>query len=67
MAMYAKVRRRRLRDACRSATSRATSLSRNTIKEWLRHRSALPGSPQASSPSQSSPSRDGQFSVSGNS
>ena len=37
MAMYAKVRRLRLRDGLSiSEIARRTSLSRNTIKEWLR-------------------------------
>src|SRR5262245_27442264 len=37
MAMYAKVRRMRLRDGLSiSEIARRTSLSRNTIKEWLR-------------------------------
>src|SRR5262245_5599406 len=36
MAMYAKVRRMRLRDGLSiSAIARRTSLSRNTIKDWL--------------------------------
>lgn len=37
MAMYAKVRRMRLRDGLSiSEIARRTSLSRNTIKEWPR-------------------------------
>ena len=37
MAMYAKVRRMRLRDGLSiSEIARRTSLSRNTIKDWLR-------------------------------
>ena len=37
MAMYAKVRRMRLRDGLSiSEIARRTSLSRNTIKTWLR-------------------------------
>lgn len=37
MAMYAKVRRMRLRDGLTiSEIARRTSLSRNTIKDWLR-------------------------------
>ena len=42
MAMYAKVRRMRLRDGLSiSEIARRTSLTRNTVKKWLKSRFAV--------------------------